>query len=754
MNFLWGESNLTANVLSLLLNGFTLALALGLLTLALWQNSKSTENRYFSLFLFMVVLWTSGALLGRSTAYVGGDAHVVGSGLRLLELGFTGASISIYIYSVVITGVRGRFFRWFALLGLGIVVAYQFLLMFIIDVPPVFEVTAQGELIYRFDTASTLLYLTFQMATIALVWRNRLKMRSRSLMVGILLFSGGQILGLIGSRFREMGISEDVSAAATLIITYSVVRQQIMIPLLGRAKQLEGVRDVGLAITSRLHLQETLSTIAAQAAGLLGADGAAIFLKRGSVLELAAVYNMPHQYVGLELAMGDGVVGSVAVERRGRRIENYHRDWKGGSDLPLAHEAFGAVACVPLMFALEVVGVLLVIQGRQGRLFDSDDMYLLELLGPQAAVAITNSRLFEAERHLSSDLSAAKNQLEAVLTGTENPVLAVDRKLRVIFANPAAKGLFDEEPVGQCIADLAERSFLPVSMRRMLRDLRERHVHVYEVVTKGRTYLAHVAELGEAPHEGWVAVLNDVTQLKELDRLKSQMIQMASHDLENPLQAAMSYLELLTEDTEEIFDKELQEYVKIIENQLERMYRIINGILDIERVQSGQGLLEECSVEDMLGRVLVDSAGQAREKKIALELKIEDRLPLISGNFQQLSHAFANLVDNAIKFTPIAGRVEVSAHVFKRHVEIEVKDTGIGIPREEHQRIFDRFYRGRHRGTDGVEGSGLGLALVKSVIEGHQGTIDVESELEAGTIMRVRLPIMEPALVHNERRLE
>ena len=747
---------MTANVLSLLLNGFTLALALGLLTLALWQNSKSTENRYFSLFLFMVVLWTSGALLGRSTAYVGGDVHVVGSGLRLLELGFTGASISIYIYSVVITGVRGRFFRWFALIGLGVVVAYQFLLMFIVDVPPVFEVTSQGELVYRFDTASTILYLTFQSATRALVWRNRLKMRSRSLMVGILMFSGGQILGLIGSRFREMGISEDVSAAATLIITYSVVRQQIMIPLLGRAKQLEGVRDVGLAITSRLHLQETLSTIAAQAVGLLDADAAAIFLKRGSVLELAAVYNMPHQYVGLELALGDGVVGSVAVERRGRRIENYHRDWRGISDLPLAHEAFGAVACVPLMFALEVVGVLLVIQGRQGRLFDSDDMYLLELLGPQAAVAVTNSRLFEAERHLSGDLSAAKNQLEAVLTGTENPVLAVDRKFRIIFANPAAKGLFeaDIEPVGQCVADLAERSFLPASMRRMLRDLREQHVHVYEIVTKGRTYLAHVAELGEPRHEGWVAVLNDVTQLKELDRLKSQMIQMASHDLKNPLQAAMSYLELLTEDTEDIFDKDIHEYVKIIELQLNRMYRIINGILDIERVQSGQGLLEECSLEDMLGHVLVDSAGQARDKKIALELKIEARLPSIAGNFQQLTHAFANLVDNAIKFTPIGGRVEVSACAVRRYVEIEVKDTGIGIPHEEHQQIFDRFYRGRQRGTDGVEGSGLGLALVKSVIENHRGVIEVESELEAGTIMRVRLPSIELALVNNERRLE
>jgi len=343
-----------------------------------------------------------------------------------------------------------------------------------------------------------------------------------------------------------------------------------------------------------------------------------------------------------------------------------------------------------------------------------------------------------------------------VLTGTENPVLAVDRKLRVIFSNPAAKELFegDTEPIGQCITDLVQRSFLPASMRRTLRDLRERHVHVYEIATQGRTYLAHVAELAEPRHEGWVAVLNDVTQLKELDRLKSQMIQMASHDLKNPLQAAMSYLELLTEDAEEIFGTELQEYVVIIENQLNRMYRIINGILDIERVQSGQGLLEECSIEELLGRVLVDSAGQARDKRITLELKIEERLPLVSGNLQQLSHAFANLVDNAIKFTPHGGKVEVNTLVGRRFVEVEITDTGIGIPREEHERIFDRFYRGKHRGTGDVEGSGLGLALVKSVIENHAGTIAVESELGAGTTMRVRLPAIEPAMIVDDRRMQ
>jgi two-component system phosphate regulon sensor histidine kinase PhoR len=734
---------MTSSIIALLFNGLTLALALGLLILVVWQDPSSEANRYFSLFLFMMIIWASGALLGRAAAYVNAGEGMIQMGLHLLEIGFSGASVSIYIYSAVLTGVRGRLFHVMSLAGLGVIFAYQVLLL-VTNAPRSFEVIDSGTLVYGFGTTSTALYLAFQASTIVLVWRNRLKIRTRALVAGILLFSAGQMSGLLSPRLRMLGLSEDVSAVAALVISYSVVRQQIMVPLLGRAKQLEAVRDVGLAVTSRLHLQETLSTIAAQAAGLLDADGAAIFLKRGATLELAAVFNLPEQFAGVQVPMGQGVVGTVAVERHGRRIDNYRRDWKGESDLPLAREAFGAVACVPLMFASEVVGVLFVVQGRQGRLFSREDVHLLELLGPQAAVAITNSRLFEAERQLSSDLAAAKDQLEVVLTSTENPVVAVDRQFRIIFANPAALKLLEtgNQPVGGRIVDLVPPGFLPCSLRRALRDLRERGVHIYEVAAHERTYLCHVAELGKPRLEGWVAVLNDVTQLKELDRLKNQMIQMTSHDLKNPLQAAMSYIELLTEDGDRIFTEDMNEYIKIIWTQLTRMYRIINGILDLERIQSGTLALEECALEDLLGRAVVDLADQARGKGLTLELEIKEKLPLVLGDPQQLNQAFANLVDNAVKFTPPGGQVFVRAQANRKQVCIDVADTGIGIPAEDRARVFDRFYRGRHQGVVHASGSGLGLSLVKAIIDNHRGDIELESESGKGTIVHVRLPAL------------
>lgn len=736
---------MTPSVIALLFNGLTLALALGLLILVLWQDPNSENNRIFALFLLMVLIWSSGSLLGRASAYVNAQQSLIQMGMRLLDIGFSGATISIYIYSAVITGVRGRWFRAMALIALAVIFVYQLLLLFM-ETPRSFEVSADGVLIYDFDTTSVILYLAFQFSTILLVWHNRRKVRANTLISGIILFSVGQMLGLLSPRFRIWGVSEDISAVAALMMSYAVVRQQIMNPLLGRAKQLEAVRDVGLAITSRLHLQETLSTIAAQAVGLLEADGGAIFLKRGMVLELAAVHNLPSQFVGIEVPMGRGVVGTVALERRGRRVDDYRRDWKGEADLPLAVETFGAVVCVPLMFAGEVVGVLLVIEGRQGRLFNRDDMHLLELLGPQAAVAVTNSRLFEAERKLSDQLVVAINRLETVLTSTENPVVAIGRNFQVIFANPAAANLIDEvaiQAVGQPIADFVPSGFMPPNSRRALRDLQRYRVHVYEIVARQRTYLCHVAELGKGRAEGWVVVLNDVTQLKELDQLKSQMVQMTSHDLKNPLQAAMSYIELLTEDGQDIFTEDMRNYISVIWMQLNRMYRIISGILDLERVQSGTPAFEQIVLEDVLRRAVDELADQARGKGLTLRLENENNLPSVLGDAHQLGQALINLVENAVKFTPSGGDVLVRVEVDKSQVVIHVSDTGIGIPVEEQHRVFERFYRVRQEGIIPLGGSGLGLSLVKAVVDRHNGQISLDSEPGRGTVFHVQLPIAE-----------
>ncbi len=733
---------MSLTALVLLLDGLTLVFALGLLLLALWQDSHSNANRYLAIFLLMVGLWAAGSLLARAAAYTNADADAIRLGLRLMDLAYAGAGLALYIYAVIITSVRGRLFRLASTVGLVGVTGYQFFLLFVVEISRPFDISAAGALQFTYSAPQTGLFLALHAATAFVTWRNRAKIRARGIVYGILLYCIGHSLALVSPGLRGSGIAEDTSAAAVLVMAYTVVRQQIMLPLLGRARQLEAVRDVGLAISSRLRLNETLAAIAAQAAELLGADGAAIYLKRDDTLTLAAVFNMPEQFVGTTMRVGQGIVGTVASDKRARRLEHYGREWAGEPDLPLARETFGAVLCAPLVFGGEVVGVLLVVQGRQGRLFDQEDLRLLELLGPQAAVAITNSRLFEAERELLTDLATAKSQLEAVLTSTENPVIALDRRYRIIFANPAAKTLLQAnvDPVGWKLTDFVPRQYLPASARAVLRDLKQKRVHTYEIDVQGHVYLCHVAGLGRPRPKGWVVVLNDITELKELDKLKSQMLQMTSHDLKNPLQAAMSYMELLQEDGEAVFTAEMREYISAIWLQLSRMYRLINGILDLERAGAGRRVSEECDMANLLGRVAVDMAPSARERQITLDLHIGDTLPSVWGDAQQLTQAFANIVDNAIKFTQPGGRVDIEALSYEGLVYVIVRDTGVGIAPEDLPHVFERFYRGKQRLPGEIGGSGLGLALVKVVVERHGGEVYLDSIPGQGTTVTVILP--------------
>jgi two-component system, OmpR family, phosphate regulon sensor histidine kinase PhoR len=739
------------NTVTLVINALTIALALAMLMLVLWQDSRSSVNLVFGILMVMVVTWSLGAMLGRITAYIGSLGSLTEWGIRLLIMGYTGSCIAIYLFTVILSGGQSRVFMRIAAVVIVLVLVYQVFLAFS-TTAPTFDVRPDGMLRYSFGAGATIVYAGFTLVTVILAWQRRRKIRDGGLLRGIYGFSLGMFIELVSPELRNRSIGMDISAISVFLISYALVRTQIIEPLAGRANQLRAVRDVGLAITSRVRLEEVLSTIAAQAAGILQADGAAIFLNRGGSLELAAVHNMPSAFLGQRLLIGEGLAGEAAESRQLRRVENYQRDWGGLPDMPYAKEAFGSVIAAPLIFGEEVMGVLVVIQGQQGRRFDREDVRLLDLLGPQAAVAITNSRLFERQRALTEELESAKNQLETVLTSTENPVIALNRRLEIIFANPAAAELFDDLPLsGRQIRDVVPAHILPPNPGTALRALRRKHSYTYEMAVHDRTYLCHLGLLGRPHSLGFVAILNDVTQLKELDRLKNQMIRMTSHDLKNPLSAAMFHVELMQEEGADLLSPEMRSDINTIWTQLQRMNRIISGILDLERIQSGTLTYEECSVEQIISLSMHEFGDQARKKGIGLRSDVPGELPPIIGDRQQLVQALNNLIENAIKFTSPGGTIKVTAEHVEDHIVIHVADNGIGIPVDAQPRVFERFFRAYHPGAEQIGGTGLGLSLVKAVVDAHNGRIWLESEVNRGTVVHLVLPARQAAIADLRR---
>ncbi len=727
------------NSITLLINGLTIALSLSFLVITLWQDTRKELNQFFAVFLILVMFWNTGAFLLQATALVNASPSVIRLAISLIELGFTGSGIGIYSLTAVLVGVQTRRFRWLAFTGLALVLGYQFIL--VSTNVPVYQQFDVGTFTYRPQPLSTIFYLVFDTTTFYLAWSYRRKIRSTGLVLGIMGFVTGQAIGLLNPELRALSVAINISSLAALVISFAILRREIITPLAERIVQIEAMHKVSLAITSQISLDTVLDQIAIQAVGWLDADASGIFLKTPTQLDLATVYNLPRQYMHLKLPMGQGIAGKVVQDHRSIHIENYPRDWKGQDDLPLARETFGSVICTPLVYGGEAIGALMVIAGQQGRLFSREDVHLLELLGSQAAVAIAHSQLFADQQALTQEVEAAHGQLETVLSSTENPVIAVDRQFRIIFANPAADALLPEgRQKDQPITDILPANTLPTDFREVLTGLRLHRTFIYEISLNSKTYLCHIASLERPQVSGWVAVLNDVTQLKELDRIKSEMVRMTSHDLKNPIQAAMANLELLRDDLQDTDNPEVIQSMDVIEKQLERMHRIISGILDLERIRMGVRFLDICQPRQIVDNMLSELSHIAQDKGITLNAKVDQAVTHFQGDSEQFERALINLVENAIKFTPYGGTVTIDVQQVNTEIVFEVTDNGIGIPLELHDQVFERFFRGRQKGVEHVSGSGLGLSLVKTIVENHRGKIRLESREGQGTTFFISVP--------------
>lgn len=720
------------NTPTLLLSGLTLPLALSFLLIVLWSDRRKELNQFFGVFMLLVCFWNGGSFIYQALGLLDQvDPGLRNAAVLFVELGFAGSSVALYALTVVLVRSFALRFRWLTFASLLVIFVYRLFLV----VPS----TAMPE---QPQVLPAVFFVLFGGGTLLLLWRYYRKIRSSMLRFGLILFVVGQGVSFLNPQLTITDLSLGISAFASLIISFAILQQEILRPLAERNSQVEAIQRLNLAITRQASLDALLNQIARQAASLLQADGVGIFLHHDGVFQLANVYNLPSSYLTVQMPLGQGIAGRAVQTRQSLALDDYARDWRGSDDLPLAKETFGSLVCSPLIHGDEPVGALLVVAGRQGRLFGREDVYLLELLGAQAVVAIVHSNLLEEQQELNRQVEYARSQLETVLSSTESPVVAVDRDYRLIFANPAARALFpvrDDLPlVGQIPPDA-----LPT--RQLFRDIRRNRAHTYELALGDTFYLCHLAPLGYPPRRisGWVAVLNDVTQLKELDRMKSEMVRMTSHDLKNPLQAAMANLELLQDELTDadIHNSEIDDSITQIDKQLSRMNRIIRGILDLERVKIGARNFDYCPPAQIVDRAFDEMAALATDRRIQLVADVPPDLPALACDPDQFERAIINLVENAIKFSPSGASVGVRVRAENGTLVFQVEDSGVGIAEELQPRVFDRFYRANQKGTEHVTGSGLGLSLVKTIVENHHGKVTLTSQVGVGTTFTVTVPL-------------
>lgn len=372
----------------------------------------------------------------------------------------------------------------------------------------------------------------------------------------------------------------------------------------------------------------------------------------------------------------------------------------------------------------------------QPRAFNDEEVRFFSTLAGEAALAAANARLY-------ANAEVGRQRLEAVLSSTPEPVLVTDEKSRLLLLNPAAlqvPGLVASSTPGRPIKEI-----IPMpALLDLLAGPDDRQNAREITLPNNRVYYVSVSPVvAEGQMVGKVCILRDITHYKELDNLKSDFVATVSHDLRSPLTLMRGYATMLQMVGD--LNEQQKSYLRKINLGVENMTRLVNNLLDLGRIEAGIDLqLEKVTIGEVVDQVLNALQPQAIQKTIALTQEQLLQQPVsVEADAALLQQAFYNLVENAIKYTPVGGQVKVRLQARPSGVVFEVQDTGIGVAPLDLPRLFEKFFRSGRREAYQQRGTGLGLAIVKSIAERHGGRVWVESTLGKGSIFSIEIPYQQ-----------
>jgi len=328
-------------------------------------------------------------------------------------------------------------------------------------------------------------------------------------------------------------------------------------------------------------------------------------------------------------------------------------------------------------------------------------------------------------------------KLDTIVEHIEDGVIILDEKSNLLLINPAARRSFglwqDDEIKGKSINDVLSHPDVKLLLSQgMDNPLPHNEINFED----GRVLSAQCTAI---PHIGLAITMQDITYLKQIDRLKNEFVHTVSHDLRSPLTAILGYVDLL--DRVGPVNDQQREFIHRVQNSVQSITSLVNDLLELGRIEAGFDTQREVvSLDGILRFALETLGGQISEKKLNLHIDLPTDMPAVRGNPIRLRQMVDNLIGNAIKYTPEGGEISIAVEVQKDQHILRISDNGPGIPPSDQSHIFEKFYRASNV-PKGVGGSGLGLAIVKSIIDNHQGRIWVDSLLGQGTTFTVVLPV-------------
>lgn len=517
-----------------------------------------------------------------------------------------------------------------------------------------------------------------------------------------------------------------------------------MLALPDRRLQLrENLLRISRAITAQLDLKSVLELVIQVAVEMLaGTSGLiALYDEQGcDELHIHASAQIPRDVWPLFKPLLE-----LSRQTTSREVEEHVlRDIAENTGVTLRQ-----VIALPLTFQKNPVGIIYVFRAALNVGFSADDARVLQAFADQAAIAVSNARLYQG-------VLREKQRLDAIIEQSADGVMILDNRWRITTFNKAMENLTGwprSEAIGRPCAevlDMRNAQGDPICpdncpLQHLQGD--DRPVVEGRITNRDGRELyiqsRYAPQMGE--HHtfiGAIANVRDITEQKREEELQSTFVSIISHELKTPVSIIKGFAgTLLREDAS--WDKEtLCEGLRVIEDEADRLAGQIQDLLDVSRLQSGWIHLELTTWNlPMLAQEVMQGFAAQKDERFVFELRFAQDLPPVHADYERVRMVLSNLVANALKYSPDGGKIRLGGHADGDYALVYVSDQGIGIPAEEQERIFERFYRIDNRLRRDTQGSGLGLYLTKAIVEAHGGHISVQSQMGRGSRFLFTLPL-------------
>jgi len=547
-----------------------------------------------------------------------------------------------------------------------------------------------------------------------------------------------------GKRFgqEQINLAMTIGSQAAAAIENARLFEQLQV----RAQRLALLNQISMSVTSTLNLSEILRTTVTGLPQAFGVSqcGIVLFDEERKTGRLLAEYPQRSDTGKIAIPVrGNLSVERIMVTRRPLAIEDAQHDPMLASvwDL-MGQRGIKSILIVPLLLRDEVVGTIGLDATDENRAFTDEEMELAQTVANQISVCIENARLYQ-------QTIQGKAEIEAILEQTFSGLLVVDHSLRIVSLNAGAEqltGYSAGETLGKRLSDVfgAEIAAPGSSLTKAI----ETGEKVLPVETTLPTQhgtkdiLLGVTPLPNTGQPGgrYLLSIMDITKLKEIDRLKSNIVANVSHELRTPLASIKVYTELLLGSVPET--TQYREWLEVIDRETDRLTSLINDFLDLSRLESGRLALRRVplQLEQFVTEAVALLQVQAQRRGVRIAVEPQPGLSELLADKDLMRIVVKNLVGNAVKFSYDGGNVRIKLWEDEESVRLSVADDGIGIPNHAMPQLFTKFFRVASGTSSDVQGTGLGLALAREAVMAHGGQVEVESTLGKGSCFTVSIP--------------